>query len=259
MRSRILVFCIALLVLIVSTFVDLQGQASPIGSPASGQGEASKNVAKVSPPHSIYSPDPEYSEEARRAKYQGTCVVSLTVGADGLPHGIRVVRHLGMGLDENAVATVRTWKWEPASKDDERVEVQIEVKVRFRLHGAGTDKIAKLWDRSDANDAKADLELSKAYLKGRDVPKDGQLGLQFLKMAADWNLPEAQFQMGEQFYKDQTGSPDYVSAYMWYALAKRGGAKGSEQMLKVMASKMSAEQLSEAETRVDYWPEVPPK
>jgi hypothetical protein len=65
--------------------------------------------------------------------------------------------------------------------------------------------------------------------------------------------------MGEHFYKDQSGPPDYVTAYMWYALSKRAGGNQGEQMLKVLAPEMSAEQLSEAETRVNYWPEDPPK
>ena len=78
-------------------------------------------------------------------------------------------------------------------------------------------------------------------------------------MAADWNLPEAQFLMGEHFYKGETGPPDYVSAYVWYALSKRNGGKDGERMLKVLAAEMTAEQLGEAETRVDYWPEDPPK
>jgi hypothetical protein len=72
-------------------------------------------------------------------------------------------------------------------------------------------------------------------------------------------VPEAQFTMGEHFYKGETGPPDYVSAYVWYALTKRNGGKDGERMLKVLAAEMTAEQLGEAETRVDYWPEDPPK
>jgi len=91
------------------------------------------------------------------------------------------------------------------------------------------------------------------------VPKDERLGIAFLSMAANWNLPEAQFQMGERFDKNPNGSPDYVTAYMWYALSKRGGFKQGEEMLKILAAKMTIEQLGEAETRIDYWPEAPPK
>ena len=88
----------------------------------------------VSAPRVIYQPDPEYSEEARKAKYQGTCVLWLVVGPDGRPRDIRVARTLGLGLDEKAIEAVKTWKFEPAMKDGKPVAVQINVEVEFRLY-----------------------------------------------------------------------------------------------------------------------------
>lgn len=88
----------------------------------------------VSAPRALYSPDPEYSEEARKAKYQGTVVLWVVVGPDGRPRDIRVQRTLGMGLDEKAIEAVRTWKFEPARKDGQPVAVQINVEVNFRLY-----------------------------------------------------------------------------------------------------------------------------
>jgi periplasmic protein TonB len=88
----------------------------------------------VSAPKAVYSPDPEYSEEARKAKYQGTCVLWLVVGPDGRPRDIRVSRTLGLGLDEKAIEAVRTWRFEPAMKDGRPVAVQINVEVSFRLY-----------------------------------------------------------------------------------------------------------------------------
>jgi len=88
----------------------------------------------VSAPRVIYQPDPEYSEEARKAKYQGTCVLWLVVGPDGRPRDIRVARSLGLGLDEKAIEAVKTWKFEPAKKDGTPVAVQINVEVNFRLY-----------------------------------------------------------------------------------------------------------------------------
>jgi TonB family protein len=87
----------------------------------------------VSAPRVLYSPDPEYSDEARRAKYEGTCVLSLIVGPDGLPRDIRVARSLGMGLDEKAIEAVRQWRFQPAMKDGQPVTVAINVEVSFRL------------------------------------------------------------------------------------------------------------------------------
>ena len=88
----------------------------------------------VSAPRAVYAPDPEYSEEARKAKYQGTCVLWLVVGPDGRPRDIRIARTLGLGLDEKAIEAVRTWKFEPAMKDGRPVAVQINVEVSFRLY-----------------------------------------------------------------------------------------------------------------------------
>src|SRR5579884_234867 len=88
----------------------------------------------VSAPKVVYEPDPEYSEEARKAKYQGTVVLWVVVGPDGKPHEIRVQRALGMGLDEKAIEAVRQWKFDPAKKDGQAVAVQINVEVNFRLY-----------------------------------------------------------------------------------------------------------------------------
>lgn len=88
----------------------------------------------VSAPRALFAPDPDYSEEARKAKYQGTVVLWLVVGADGRPQQVRVQRSLGMGLDEKAIEAVRQWKFEPAKLNGQSVPVQINVEVNFRLY-----------------------------------------------------------------------------------------------------------------------------
>lgn len=87
----------------------------------------------ISAPQPITTPDPEYTEEARNAKTQGTCVLWLIVDDQGNPRDIRVVRGLGMGLDAKAIAAVKQWKFQPAMKDGHPVNVQISVEVGFRL------------------------------------------------------------------------------------------------------------------------------
>lgn len=84
-------------------------------------------------PRTIYSPDPEYSDPARKAKYQGTCVLGLIVGADGQPLSVWVTRPLGLGLDEKAIQAVQKWRFSPATKDGEPVAVILYVEVSFRL------------------------------------------------------------------------------------------------------------------------------
>ena len=90
----------------------------------------------VSAPKLIHDVDPEYSKEARKARYQGTVVLWLIVDAQGLPQKIRVQRSLGMGLDEEAVKAVSKWRFEPSKKDGQPVPVMINVEVNFRLYGS---------------------------------------------------------------------------------------------------------------------------
>ncbi|MBI2678875.1 MAG: TonB family protein [Candidatus Koribacter versatilis] len=88
----------------------------------------------VSAPRPLFAPDPEYSEEARKAKYQGVVILFVVVGPDGRVHDMRVQRSLGLGLDEKAMEAVRQWKFDPARKDGQAVAVQINVEVNFRLY-----------------------------------------------------------------------------------------------------------------------------
>ncbi len=89
----------------------------------------------VSAPIPLYSPDAEFSDEARRAKYQGVCIVSIIVDAHGNPQNPRVVRPLGMGLDQKALEAVMKYKFKPAMKDGKTpVPVMVNVEINFRLY-----------------------------------------------------------------------------------------------------------------------------
>jgi len=88
----------------------------------------------VSAPRVLENPSPDYSEEARKAKYQGTVVLWLIVDSNGKPRDVRVARSLGMGLDQKAIEAVRLWKFQPALKDGTPVAVQINVEVNFHLY-----------------------------------------------------------------------------------------------------------------------------
>jgi TonB family protein len=87
----------------------------------------------ITPPQAIFDPDPEYSKEAREAKYQGTCIIGLIVEADGSPSHVTLISGLGKGLDEKALDAVRSWKFKPATKDGAPVPTQISIVVNFRL------------------------------------------------------------------------------------------------------------------------------
>jgi TonB family protein len=87
----------------------------------------------VTPPMVLYIVDAELTDEARRAKFQGTCLVSLIIDPYGMPRQLRVVHLLGMGLDQNAIEAVRKFRFKPAMKNREPVAVKIAIEVNFRL------------------------------------------------------------------------------------------------------------------------------
>lgn len=88
----------------------------------------------VSAPSLIFSVDPEFSDEARRAKYQGICIVSMIVDAQGNPQHVRVSRPLGMGLDQKALDAVRQYRFKPAFFQGHAVPVEISIEVNFRIY-----------------------------------------------------------------------------------------------------------------------------
>jgi TonB family protein len=87
----------------------------------------------VSAPIVLYKVEPEYSEEARKAKYAGTVVLQLIVDATGKAQSIKVTRSLGLGLDENAIQAVNKWKFRPGYRNGQPVAVLATIEVNFRL------------------------------------------------------------------------------------------------------------------------------
>jgi protein TonB len=87
----------------------------------------------VSQPAVIFKVDPEYSEEARKAKYSGTVTLAVIVDAEGHARDVHVVRSLGMGLDEKAIEAVEKWKFKPGMKGGQPVNVRATIEVNFRL------------------------------------------------------------------------------------------------------------------------------
>ena len=108
--------------------------ASLLLGPAPLEGTQAAEVKGKTPPHPAYSPDPPYSEKARAAKYSPvTCVVQLVVSPQGNVENVQVVKPVGLGLDENAVNTVRTWKFRPATPEGVLVRQRMLVEISFRL------------------------------------------------------------------------------------------------------------------------------
>lgn len=99
-----------------------------------GQGGGAYRIGgDVSAPILVAKVEPEYSEEARKAKYSGTVLLSIIVGIDGLPRNVHVVRPLGLGLDEKAIEAVMKWRFRPGMKGGKPVPTAAQVEVNFRL------------------------------------------------------------------------------------------------------------------------------
>jgi TonB family protein len=87
----------------------------------------------VSRPALVSKVEPEYTEEARAAKFQGVAVLYIVVEPDGSPSHIRVVKSLGLGLDEKAIEAVQKWHFKPGVKNGVAVPVAATVEVNFKL------------------------------------------------------------------------------------------------------------------------------
>jgi TonB family protein len=87
----------------------------------------------VSAPLLLFQVDPEYSEEARKAKYSGVVVLSIEVDQTGRTRNLRVAKGVGLGLDEKAIEAVKQWRFKPGFKNGKPVIVRAQVEVNFRL------------------------------------------------------------------------------------------------------------------------------
>jgi len=103
------------------------------GSGGNMGGGAYRIGGGVSAPIPIYKPEPDYSEEARKAKFQGTVVLYIVVDEKGNPKDLKVIRPLGLGLDQKAIEAVEKWRFRPGMKDGKPVPVQATIEVSFRL------------------------------------------------------------------------------------------------------------------------------
>jgi TonB family protein len=88
---------------------------------------------EITAPRLIRKVEPEYSEEGRKAKFEGTVILYAEIDPDGVPQNIRVRHGVGLGLDEKAVEAVRKWRFKPGLKEGRPVTVAATIQVSFRL------------------------------------------------------------------------------------------------------------------------------
>jgi periplasmic protein TonB len=110
------------------------GCCQGIGEPQSGPpGLSVARGRGVTPPQIVYKVEPEFSEEARKAKHQGMVVLTIEVDPSGNVRNVRVRQSLGLGLDEKAIEAVTHWRFRPATLDGKAVTTEAVVQVNFQL------------------------------------------------------------------------------------------------------------------------------
>lgn len=106
---------------------------SQLVTPTPSPSEAAKPASPTTEPIAIATPDATYTDDARRARLEGEVQFRVTVGTDGQLHDIQPLNHLGMGLDEQAVAALQEWRFKPAIKGGKPVPQMITIDMSFRL------------------------------------------------------------------------------------------------------------------------------
>jgi TonB family protein len=108
------------------------GSPSPQTTGASGGG-ALRVGNGVSAPVLLRKQEPEYSEEARLGKYQGTVLLYVQISPDGQATNLKLIKSVGFGLDEKAADAVTQWHFAPGKRDGRPVTVEATIEVNFRL------------------------------------------------------------------------------------------------------------------------------
>jgi len=88
----------------------------------------------TSAPRPTYTPEPDFSEEARHAKFQGTVLLRVVVSETGNIVRIKLQRFLGKGLDENAMEELKLWRFDPATRQGKPVAVEMNIEVAYHLY-----------------------------------------------------------------------------------------------------------------------------
>jgi periplasmic protein TonB len=131
MKHGLIVSCILASFAMTSRMV-AQGAGSALGqNPSTGPNTVYRVAGDVSAPFLIHSVDQEYTEAARNARISGLVLVHLIVDTNGNPSHVRVVRGLGMGLDEKAIQAVQQYKFKPGMKNGKPVRVELTISLNF--------------------------------------------------------------------------------------------------------------------------------
>jgi TonB family protein len=110
-----------------------EGNGASHGDGANGPGSGFPRILGATPPQLVYKVEPEYTDEARKARYQGAVLLAVDIDARGAVVNVRVIRALGLGLDERAMEAVRRWRFKPAVKNGKAIDFPAAIEVSFHL------------------------------------------------------------------------------------------------------------------------------
>ncbi len=201
--------------------------AKPSSDGRPGAAEATEITApayhvggSVKGPQVIGKSDPEYSEEARRARISGNVRLSLVVSEKGIPQDLKVTSPLGYGLDEKAIEAVRGWKFRPGTKDEKPVAVEAQVEVSFRLldkaPGSGIDGFAARPETEpETLTAEAAYREAMRLVRAKKTAEGMAMLGKAIAMKPDW--AQAYMARGRQQYQEKR----YVEALRDFDVAIR--------------------------------------
>lgn len=105
----------------------------PDAPPGYSRSDAVAVGGGVTRPVRVYSPQPRYTEDARRAGVEGVVILETVVDEEGNVRDVRILKGLPYGLGESAIDTVKTWRYEPALRDGEPVAVYFTFTINFSI------------------------------------------------------------------------------------------------------------------------------
>jgi TonB family protein len=200
--------------ILTATALWAQGLIGALGRPTAEQAGAYPIGNGVSAPRPIRRVDPSYSTEGRACQIQGSVVLKIVIGTDGAASEFRIQRALGFGLDEQAIAAVRQWTFQPGILQGKPVPVQANVELNFHL----------LEGRARLTDTCTEFLRGVSLLEGKGRAKDEVAGVRLIETTAAMDLVEAQLRLASLYeYGDSGVTLDSKhSENLYRACAKAG-------------------------------------
>jgi TonB family protein len=179
-------------------------------------------------PQVVYRVEPRYTGAARVVRRQGSVGLCVTVSADGAVRDVRVLRHLGYGLDENAVDAVRQWRFRPVASGFVAL-----LEVSFSLAAKPEDSSAE------------DAHYRKGYALA--AGRDYRAAMAAFRLAALRGHADARFALGKMYTEGLGVAQDYALAHVWLSLAAASGSDLAAAARDELSRRMTPQQISEAQ------------